>query len=181
MRRSRSPVNATIASGTGTGTIQNDDGPVADLSITKTATGGHFVAGQPMTFNITVQNGGPQSASAVTVTDVLPANTTFVSATPSQGSCTGTTTVTCSLGAIANGGTATITLTVTPTVAGPLSNTANVSNSPEADSNPVNSAATAGVAVDPATAVPVLDGVGQMLLILVCALTGLFFLRKPSR
>lgn len=46
-----------------------------------------FFVSQPVTFNIGVSNAGPNAASAVVVTDVLPAGATFVSATPSQGSC----------------------------------------------------------------------------------------------
>ena len=46
------------------------------------------------------------------MTDPLPARTGFVSATPSQGACSGTTTVTCELGTLADGASATITLVV---------------------------------------------------------------------
>ena len=46
------------------------------------------------------------------MTDPLPAGTTFVSVAPSQGSCSGTTTVTCDLGTLADGVSATITLVV---------------------------------------------------------------------
>ena len=38
-----------------------------------------------MTFTVTASNAGPDDATAVEVTDVLPAGLTFVSATPSQG------------------------------------------------------------------------------------------------
>ncbi|HVG22897.1 MAG TPA: SBBP repeat-containing protein [Thermoanaerobaculia bacterium] len=112
----------------------------ADLTIAKTATGA-FVAGQDSTFTINVTNNGPAAATGVTVTDILPAGATYVSATPSQGNCTGTTTVTCTLGALADGGTATIALVVRPTAAGPLSNTATVAaTSP--DPNGGNNSAT---------------------------------------
>jgi uncharacterized repeat protein (TIGR01451 family)/CSLREA domain-containing protein len=152
----------------------------ADLAIIKTASGMAFFASQPMTYNISVSNAGPTTANAVVVTDVLPAGATFVSATPSQGSCSGTTTVTCSLGTIANGGSATIALSVSPTAAGPLSNTATVSAAPQPDPNPANNAATAAVTVQPASAIPLFGGLAKILLALTSAIVGLFMLRKQG-
>ena len=98
----------------------------ADLSITKT--GSAFVqSGGSITYNITVQNAGPANASNVMVNDPLPAGETLVSATPSQGTCSGT--VTCSLGSISSGGSATITIVanVTAPCGSTLDNTATVS------------------------------------------------------
>ena len=94
------------------------------------------------TYTITVTNAGPQTASNVVVTDVLPLGLSFVSATPSQGNCTGTSTITCTLGAIANGGSATIALTVTAPTSGSFTNTATVTNTPETDPTPANNAGT---------------------------------------
>ena len=81
---------------------------------------------------------GRTAAAAVTVSDPLPAGVTFVSATPSVGSCSGTSTVTCSLGTLASGASATVTIVVTPS-AGPLSNTATVSSSTADPCRPNNS------------------------------------------
>ncbi len=129
---------AAITDNQGTGTILNDDGEVADLSITKTGPS-TIRPGFPIQYLITVSNAGPQGASNVVVTDIIPAGTTFISAVPSQGTCTGTSTVICTLGAIASGGSATITLTVqapgTPTT---VTNTATVANTPQADPNAAN-------------------------------------------
>jgi hypothetical protein len=52
---------------------------------------------------------------------------TLVSATPSQGSCQGSATVTCSLGQLAAGASATVQLVATPTASGLLENRATVS------------------------------------------------------
>lgn len=132
------PTGASLGRAQGVGTITNDDGPVADVSITKTGPAA-APPGASITYNITVSNAGPQAASNVVVTDVLPAGTTFVSATASQGTCSGTTTVTCTLGAIASGANATIALTVlAPLNASTISNTATVANAPEADPTPGN-------------------------------------------
>ena len=68
----------------------------------------------------------PDTASNVTVNDPLPSSTLFVSASTTQGSCSGTSTVSCSLGTLANGGMATVTIVVTPTVEGQITNTASV-------------------------------------------------------
>jgi uncharacterized repeat protein (TIGR01451 family) len=54
-------------------------------------------------FFVNVHNFGPEPATNVTITDVLPAGTTFVSATTASGSCSGTTTVVCTIPALAVG------------------------------------------------------------------------------
>lgn len=113
--------------------VDND----ADLAIVKTSSPNPATVGSPLTYTLTVTNNGPDAALSVTVTDPLPGTVTFVSATPSQGNCSGTTTVTCSLGTIAASGSATITIVVTPTAEGTLSNTATV-GSPTSDPVPGN-------------------------------------------
>ena len=61
------------------------------------------------------------------MTDTLPAGVTYQSATPSQGTCSQASgTVTCSVGSLANGGTATVAIAVTPQSAGTFTNTATV-------------------------------------------------------
>jgi uncharacterized repeat protein (TIGR01451 family) len=115
--------------------------PSADLSITKSDSPDPVTVGSNLTYTITVKNNGPSGATGVTMTDSLPGTVTFVSATPSQGNCTGTATVTCSLGSLSNGASATVTIVVTPTQAGGLSNTATVTGN-EADPNTSNNSAT---------------------------------------
>jgi uncharacterized repeat protein (TIGR01451 family) len=117
----------------------------ADLSITKT--GPAFVqSGGSITYNITVQNGGPANATNVMVNEPLPAGETLVSATPSQGTCSGT--VTCNLGSIPNGGSATITTVanVTAPCGSTLANTATVSGD-QPDPNPSNNSSSASAFV----------------------------------
>ena len=55
----------------------------ADLSIAKTAVTAAPHVGTQTSFTITVVNNGPDAAAAVTVTDVLPSELSFVSSTPS--------------------------------------------------------------------------------------------------
>ena len=86
----------------------------ADLQIVKTASPDPALVGQNLTYTLLVTNNGPDGATGVTVQDTLPAGVTFVSATPTQGTCGyAAGVVTCNLGNIANGGNATITVVVT--------------------------------------------------------------------
>ena len=59
--------------------------PTADLSVTKTVSDATPNVGDQITFTVTLSNQGPDAATGVEVTDLLPAGLTFVSATPSQG------------------------------------------------------------------------------------------------
>ena len=119
---------------------------ITDLSITQTDSPDPVGVGANLTYSITVTNNGPSKASSVIITDTLPAGVTFVSATPSQGSCSGTTTVTCNIGTLTNSATATIV--VKPTLAGPLSNTVSVSGA-ETDPTPFNNSTTTSTTVTP--------------------------------
>lgn len=161
---------------TGVGTTFDNINVVAgnaDLSITKTASAPPYASGSPVTYTITVTDAGPTAAANTTVTDVLPAGTSFVSATPSQGSCSGTTTVTCNLGTLANGGSATVTLTVTlPSAPGPVSNTATVTSA-NTDPNPGNNSSTAAITVVAAGNVPVASPMVLLLLALALGMAGM--------
>ena len=57
----------------------------ADLAVVKTVNNPTPNVGTTITFTITLTNAGPDTATGVAVTDLLPAGLTFVSATPSQG------------------------------------------------------------------------------------------------
>ncbi|MDX6288212.1 MAG: hypothetical protein QOH42_11, partial [Blastocatellia bacterium] len=104
----------------------------ANLSITKTASPNPATSLASLTYRITVTNNGPSPATNVIVTDALPSGPAFGSAIPTQGTCSGTTTVTCNLGSVANGAVAFVNITITPQTTGQLTNTASVAAS-EAD------------------------------------------------
>jgi uncharacterized repeat protein (TIGR01451 family) len=114
-----------------------------DIAVTLSASPNPAAVNSNLTYTITVMNAGPTSATGVAVTNVLPANVTFVSASSTQGTCQNAGgTVTCSVGTLANQATATITIVVTPTVAGViLTNTVNIAES-GTDSNLSDNTAT---------------------------------------
>ena len=125
----------------------------ADLSVTKTASPNPGQVGVPLSYRITVTNNGPAVATNVNVSDTLPAGVTFVSATTTQGNCNGTATVNCSLGSLAVGASAVVTIVVTPSAAGQLTNSAAVTGN-EADSDSSNNIAAATTLIQPAAPSP---------------------------
>jgi len=100
--------------------------PDVDLAITKTSSSPEVEVGENFTYTLVVVNNGPDTATGVVVTDPLPANFQLASATSTQGSCTGTTTVTCTIGTMLDNATVTITITGHATAVGVLMNTATV-------------------------------------------------------
>jgi uncharacterized repeat protein (TIGR01451 family) len=120
-----------------------------DLVLTMTDSPDPVQVGNNLTYTITVSNVDPVSSMTATMTDHLPAGVNFVSASPSQGSCTGTSTVVCDLGFIVAGANATVSLVVTPTTAGTLSNTASVPDFE--DPTPLNNTDTELTTVIPAS------------------------------
>jgi uncharacterized repeat protein (TIGR01451 family) len=97
----------------------------SQLDITKTANPSPAIVGQNLTYTIKVKNTGLDTAQAVTVSDPLPSAVTFASADSTQGDCSQANgLVTCHVGALAKGAVATVTIVVTPTAQGNISNTA---------------------------------------------------------
>jgi uncharacterized repeat protein (TIGR01451 family) len=88
--------------------------PVANVVLTKTVSNLAPNVGQQFSYTITATNNGPNTATGVQVTDIIPAGLTFNSYTASQGTYNSATGI-WDVGTIANGGTATLQLYVTPT------------------------------------------------------------------
>lgn len=118
-----------------------------DLSVDKTATPDPVYVGEALAYTITVSNHGPANATTVILTDILPA-VTFEQATPSQGACTESGgVVTCELGDLAVGDSATILIEVNaPMTEVTLTNTVEV-DATEIDSDPTNNVASVDVEV----------------------------------
>ena len=128
----------------------------ADLVIAKTGVPDPVTEGNNITYTVTVTNDGPGAASSVSMIDTLAGLLTYVSATPSQGSCAEASgVVTCSLGSLANGASATVTIVAgTPDVADTtvVTNNATVSGA-ETDPNAANNSVTLDTTIVPAGAV----------------------------
>ncbi len=121
------------------------------------------VIGVTTTTTFTITNNGPLAATGATLTIPLPASLTLISATPSSGSCSGTTTVTCTgFSSIPNGGTATVVLSVTPNAGGAFSVTGTATDTVEFDP-PANSSVTVSAAGIRICATPGKDGAGGTL------------------
>ncbi|OLE77481.1 hypothetical protein AUG19_00235 [archaeon 13_1_20CM_2_54_9] len=107
-------------------------GDSADVVLTMSFDPGQVSTGTNLTYTIMVVNNGPESASSVVVLDMLPEGVTLVAASTTQGTCTGSNRVACTLGTVGKGSSVTVKIVVRPTIAGVLTNTANVtSNTPD--------------------------------------------------
>jgi uncharacterized repeat protein (TIGR01451 family) len=116
-----------------------------DLSITKAGSPVTQTLGDGnITWTMVVKNNGPDTDTGVTIADPMPAGNTFVSATTTQGTCTGGAILSCNIGTMAAGATVTITLVTTPSTVGAQTNTANVAGS-RPETNTGNNSATATV------------------------------------
>jgi uncharacterized repeat protein (TIGR01451 family) len=135
--------------------------PSADLAIVKSGPA-TISAGSNISYTITVTNNGVSDAANVSMTDTLPANTTFVSNTQNSGpafNCVnppagGTGAITCTLATMTAGTTATFTVVLnvaSAASAGALSNTAAVTattTDPDSSNNSSTANATISVSAD---------------------------------
>ncbi len=128
---------------------------LADLGVAGVAVPDPCLVGSALTYTFTLTNAGPNTATSVAFTNILPAGVTLVSASPSQGTVlTNATGIIASLGSLASGTNATVTVVVTPTPAllppgatnATLVNTASV-GADEGDLNPGNNSVTVSSAV----------------------------------
>jgi uncharacterized repeat protein (TIGR01451 family) len=122
----------------------------ADLSIVKTGAPNPVNVGSQLVYTLTVGNAGPLDGTNVTVSDTLPAGVTFVVDNPSQGSCSGTTTISCNLGTVKSGAQATVLIGVTPTAPGMVTNTATVTGD-QPDPNLTNNTSSTTTTVNQGT------------------------------
>ena len=114
----------------------------ADLALTKSVSNSTPNVGGQITFTETLSNLGPDAATGVQVTDLLPAGLTFVSATPGQGTYTPGSGV-WNVGAVAPGTPQTLAIVATVVSAAAQTNTATVTDSDQFDPNTANNTASA--------------------------------------
>jgi uncharacterized repeat protein (TIGR01451 family) len=124
-----------------------------DLVIVKDATSPTPLNGI-VNYTLTVTNRGPDTATNVQVADPAPAGITYLTASPSQGTCSlSASLVTCSLGTIAAGQTVSIAVTARATAVGSHTNTATVTGGGGKETNPADNVDSA-VTVVPAPLKP---------------------------
>lgn len=109
----------------------------ADLKVVKTVNTNTPTIGGNVMFSISASNMGPDNATGVSVTDLLPLGYTYVSSTASTGSYVNATGI-WTIGALANAANATLTITATVNATGPYVNTAVIKgteNDPDLSNN----------------------------------------------
>lgn len=103
--------------------VSGGGGGGADLSLTATGLPNPVSVGGNLTYTITVDNSGGSEADSVGLSDPLPSGVALVSESASQGTASAAGgTVTAQLGRIGPHSSATLTIVVTPTAAGTLTN-----------------------------------------------------------
>ena len=149
----------------------------ADLSVTKNGPAS-TPSNAPVTYTVAVANGGPSDAANVTLTDNVPANTTFASASQMTGpsfACVtppagGTGAITCTIATLANGASATFqfVFNVPAGVAAGtvITNTASVSST-TTEANSENNSATVTTTV--VQSIPALSTIMLVMLALALA------------
>jgi uncharacterized repeat protein (TIGR01451 family) len=128
----------------------------ADVGLSMTGAPNPVLVSNQLTYTLTVTNFGPDSAPAVVLTDSLPANVTFFSASVSQGGYTLISNgVQWNIGALNNQSSASATVVILPLQTGQITNTATVSLIPEVppvtDTNLANNTASNVTTVTAAT------------------------------
>ena len=112
-----------------------------DLAMALEAAPSPVVQGEEVLYTVTVSNVGTSAATGVTLSVWPPiGGASLGTVTPSQGSCSGSLPVTCTLGGVAAGAEATVTLHVVPGSSGTLPLRAEVAA--DSDTDPSNNTAT---------------------------------------
>lgn len=118
----------------------------SDLALTKTSSAVSVEPGEMLTYTLSVMNQGPDPATGVTVTDILPAGFVFSSASSDCHHDGGR--VTCSIGELGVDDKRVVTMTgIAPSQQGMLKNTAKVSGDqvdPQSDNNSASVSTTIG-------------------------------------
>jgi uncharacterized repeat protein (TIGR01451 family)/CSLREA domain-containing protein len=125
--------------------IKSSEATAPDLQVQMFPSSNTVTIGQDVTFNITIINAGTATATGLTLTDTLPTNATFVSATGGVTPANGVLTF-ANLGSLAVGDSIPLTVVVHTTATGTVLNTATVTEA-ETDSHPDNNTNGSGTKV----------------------------------
>jgi hypothetical protein len=126
----------------------------ADLSVTLSAAPPAPYATGQVTYTATVSNGGPHTATLVAFNTESPLGSVLFSAATTQGTCVADGTISCNLGALGPGATATVAFVVTASGSGPLTAISYVAGN-EPDPAPGDNRAELEVIVGPAPPDPI--------------------------
>ena len=119
-----------------------------DLAVSLVDSADPVSLGDTYAYTLTVTNDGSQAATGASASlSFAGPSRSLLSATASQGSCSVGASVTCELGTVAAGGTATVTVRVEPNAVGTIAASATASAA-EADSNTANNTASQTTTVD---------------------------------
>ncbi len=116
--------------------------PMADISVAKTVDKNMPNVGDTVTFTVTVINDGPDNATNIQITDIMPAGFSNLAFNPSIGTYDSTTDI-WTIPNLANGANATLTLSGIITVAGTVTNTATKTAEDQYDPTPDDDTASA--------------------------------------
>src|SRR5579884_2164769 len=143
----------TIGNGTSPAPVSAEESCAfhVDLSITKAGSPTRQTGLGEITWTMVVKNSGPDTDTGVDVSDPMPAGNTFVSASSTQGTCTGGAVLHCTIGQMAAGATVTITLVTRPSTYGTQTNTAVVMGDRPETTLANNTASASVVTVGPVT------------------------------
>jgi uncharacterized repeat protein (TIGR01451 family) len=127
-----------------------------DVSLTKADTADPVTVGDTFGYVITVKNEGTMDAADVIVTDTLPSQVSYVSATPSQGTACqkSGSKITCDLGQVNTLASASVTITVTASKSGTASNTASLTFADDTNATNNVDTETTTISKKPATPKP---------------------------
>ena len=123
--------------------------PSADLSVAVSGPSGPIKSKQPFAYTVTVRNSGPDAAASVALTSSLVSllEVDFQAISTTAGTCSQSKdSVTCTLGNMPNGTTATVTILLVATGIGTVVDTSTVTSSTQ-DPNPANDTATISTTV----------------------------------
>jgi uncharacterized repeat protein (TIGR01451 family) len=117
--------NGTFVGGDGIVELERET-PSAHVSVGESGAPSSAVVGTQITYTYSVTNSGPSSADEPVLTVPLASELALQSVASSQGSCSGTNTVTCRFGVLADGGSATVAITADLARVGTATQTASV-------------------------------------------------------